>query len=138
MKNLLSILLASFVLLSGMNLSVAKHLCGGEVYAVKISFSGAKATCGMEKDVNTCPEQDGIASNCCRNEVSIFTVDNYFSSTNFQVKEVNQPVFQLFYLPLLQSLYLIDPPFEAYSDVSPPDNLIASEVSLPKICVFRI
>lgn len=138
MKNLLSILLATFVLVSGMNLSVAKHLCGGEVSAVKISFSGAKANCGMETDENTCSKQEGIASNCCTNEVSMFTVDNYFSSTNLQVKEINQPVFQLFYLPLLQSLYSINPTFEAYSDLSPPDNLIARAVSLPKICVFRI
>lgn len=138
MKKLLTILLASFILLSGMNLSVAKHFCGGKIADVKISFSGVKASCGMETDEQTCPVHGKVASNCCQNDISVFLVDNYFNSTTLQIKEVSQPVSQLFFLPLIQSLYSLVPTFQAYTDVSPPDKLLANVVSLPKICVFRI
>ena len=138
MKKLLTIFLASFILLSGMHFSVARHFCGNDVAEVKISFSEAKASCGMEINDNTSTEHDGISSNCCRNDISVFTVDNYFSSTSLQVKEISQPVSQLLFLPLIQSFYSLIPTFQAYTDVRPPDNLIVNAVSLPKICVFRI
>ena len=139
MKNILTILLASFILLSGMHLSVDKHFCGGEVADMKISFSGVKASCGMENNEDDCSEHVvAVPSNCCRNDLSVFTVDNYFSSSTLQVKEISQPVSQLFFLPLIQSLYSLVPDFQAYTDVSSPDNLIGNAVSLPKICVFRI
>ena len=138
MKNLLSILLASFILISGLNFSVAKHFCGDEVSAVKISLSGDKASCGMEENEKVCPVDGVSASNCCRNDISVFMVDNYFTSSSLQVKEVSQPVSQLFFLPLIQSLYSLVPTFQTYTDVRPYDTIIASAVSLPKICVFRI
>ena len=138
MKNILTILLASFILLSGMHFSVARHICDGEVADVKISFSEANASCGMEVNENPWTEQGAITSNCCQNDISVFTVDNYFSSSSFQVKEVSQPVLQLFFLPLIEYLYSLIPTFQAYTDVSLPDTIIASAVSLPKICVFRI
>ena len=138
MKNILTILLASFILLSGMHLSIAKHFCDGEVADVKISFSGVKATCGMENNEGTCSLHEVVTSSCCTNDLSVITVDNYFSSTTLKVKEISQPISQLFFLPLIQSLYSLVPTFQAYTDVRPPDTIIASAVSLPKICVFRI
>lgn len=138
MKNILTILLASFILLSGMHLSVARHICGGEVADVKISFSEAKASCGMEGNDNALTAQSGIASNCCHNDLSVLTVDDYFSSTSLEIQEVSPPVLQLFYLPLIQSFYSLVPTFQAYTDVRPPDNVLANAVSLPKICVFLI
>ncbi|HEY3371248.1 MAG TPA: hypothetical protein VGK10_10390 [Prolixibacteraceae bacterium] len=138
MKNILTILLASFILLSGMHFSVAKHFCGNEAAVVKISFSGAKASCGMENNDQTCSKGEEVASNCCRNDIAVLSVDSYFNSTSLQDKDVNQPVTQLFFLPLIQSLYSLVPDFHAYTDVSPPDKLMANAVSLPKICVFRI
>lgn len=138
MKNILSILLASFILLSGMHLSVARHICGGELADVKISFSEAHASCGMEENDETCSTDDELASNCCSNDLSVFEVDSYFSSSSLQIKEAGQPVLQLFFLPLIQSLFSQISTSQAYADGCPPDLLIANRVSLPKICVFRI
>ena len=138
MKNILSILLASFILLSGMHLSVARHICGGEVADVKISFSESHASCGMEDNDDTCSNEGELASGCCSNDLSVFEVDSYFSLSSLQIKEAGQPVLQLFFLPLIQSLYSLVPTSQAYADVSPPDLRIANGVSLPKICVFRI
>lgn len=138
MKNILSILLASFILLSGMHLSVARHICGGEVADVKISFSEDHASCGMEENENTCSTDGELTSGCCSNDLSVFEVDNYFSSSSLQIKEAGQPALQLFFLPLIQSIFSPISTSQAYTDVSPPDLLIANGVSLPKICVFRI
>jgi hypothetical protein len=121
-----------------MHFSVARHICGGEVADVKMSFTEAKATCGMESNENALKGHDGITSNCCQNDVTVFAVDNYYSSSSLQIKQVNQPVHQMFFLPLIQSLYSLVPTFQAYTDGWPPDKLIANGVSLPKICVFRI
>jgi hypothetical protein len=92
----------------------------------------------MENNEKTCTVPGELTSNCCRNDISVLSIDNYFNSTTLQIKEVHQPVSQLFFLPLIQSLYSLTPTFQAYTDVSPPDRLLASAVSLPKICVFRI
>lgn len=138
MKNILTIVLASFILISGMHLSIARHICGGELAEVKVSFSDAVAACGMEKDVNTCATSEEATSNCCRNEITRLSVDDYFGASPMQLKEVTQPVVVLFFLPLIQSLYSVEPEVQAFADVGTQANIVVHEVCLPKICVFRI
>lgn len=138
MKNILTILLASFILLSGMQLSITRHFCGGEMADVQITFSKVNASCGMEMDNTACSEQEDIASNCCRNEYAMLDVDDYLNSSSKQLKEISQPVFELFFIPLFQSLYSFDTALQTRADASPPEVLAANAVSLPKICVFRI
>lgn len=137
MKKLFSISFAFLILLSGLHLSIATHICGGEIAAVKWSFSGEKATCGMENPKQTCPEHKGIYSNCCHNEIVNYTVDNNYNPSSFQIKEVSKTLLQVFSIPVNSSL-----PFIAsnsfYTDVSPRDNSLTSAVSLADICVFRI
>lgn len=138
MKNLLTILLASFILISGMHLSIAKHICGGELADVKISFSEAASTCGMETSQTACATHEQASSDCCRNEITKLEVDNYFGSSSQHVKEVIQPVVVIFFLPLIQSLYSVDSNIQAFTDIGDDANITVKEVSLPKICVFRI
>lgn len=138
MKNILTILLASFILLSGMQLSIARHFCGGEMADVQITFSKDNASCGMEMNNTACAEHEGITSDCCRNEYSMLDVDDYLNASSKQVKEISQPVFELFFLPLMHSLYSLDAALQTRTDASPPETLVANAVSLPKICVFRI
>lgn len=139
MKNILTILLASFILLSGVHLSIARHICGGEIADVKFTFSGTNAGCGMEDDKSSCSEHnDEAASDCCRNEFSMMDVDDYLSSSSIQMKEITQPSFELFFLPLMQSLYSTEADLQLYTDAGPPHLLAPNAVSLPKICVFRI
>ncbi len=138
MKKILSVLFALFVILSGMHFSVANHFCGGKVADVKISFSGDKATCGMAEDEETCPLHDGLSSNCCRNEVSLFVVDNYNSPSSFQIEKILKKINQVFLMPVNQLSNLTTPSFQSYTAVGPPNNIAANDVSLPKICVFLI
>ncbi|HLN72311.1 MAG: HYC_CC_PP family protein [Methylococcaceae bacterium] len=138
MKNILTIVLASFILISGMHLSVARHFCGGKLADVNISFTEAVAACGMEADASACATHEKATSDCCRNEITKLSVDDYFGASSFQIKEVTQPLTVLFFLPLIQSLYSTEPDVQAFTDVGTQANIIVNEVSLPKICVFRI
>jgi hypothetical protein len=138
MKNILTIVLASFILISGMHLSIARHICGGELAEVKISFTDAVAACGMESDANTCAAHEKATSDCCKNEITRLSVDDYFGASSLQLKEVTQPVMVLFFLPIIQSLYSVEPEIQAFADVGTQANFIVHDVSLPKICVFRI
>lgn len=138
MKNILTIVLASFILISGMHLSIARHICGGKVADVNLSFSEAVAACGMEADASGCATHEKATSDCCRNEITKLSVDDYFAASSVQLKEVTQPVMVLFFLPLIQSLYSVESEVQAFADVGAQANIVVHDVSLPKICVFRI
>lgn len=138
MKNVLTILLAFFILISGMHLSIAKHICGGELADVKISISETTSSCGMEKAQTACGAHDQTTSDCCRNEITRLEVDHYFGSPSMEINKVFQPVVVLFFLPLIQSTYSVDSDNRVLAAADGNDKIPIREVSLPKICVFRI
>jgi hypothetical protein len=138
MKKLLAISFAFFIVLSGMHLSIAAHICGGEVAAVKWSFFGKKATCGMEKNQQTCLAHHKIKSNCCHNTIAFYSVDNNYSPSSIQINEITKILLQVFLIPLSFSLNAVTTSTSLSKIVSPPGNLPANAVSLPDICVFRI
>jgi len=138
MKNVLTILLASFILISGMKLSIVQHICGGELADVKFSISEAPASCGMETNQTACGAHEKSTSDCCRNKITKLGVDDYFGASSQQINEVFQPVVVLFFLPLIQSVFSSEIDIQAFTDVGYIANITPKEVSLPKICVFRI
>ena len=138
MKKILSILFALLILLSGMHLSIAKHFCGGELAEVKWSFSGEKATCGMECDENSYPSNNSVSSNCCQNEVAVYAVDNSYSPSSFQFKAATKHLSPVFLIPIGLLFRSTAFSFSAYTSAIPPDNIAVSAVNLAAICVFRI
>ncbi|MEI6554346.1 MAG: hypothetical protein WCL70_02025 [Paludibacter sp.] len=141
MKKLLSILFATLILLSGMHLSLATHLCGGEVSAVKLSFTHQKACCGMcaaEQTAST-PVNKGIEKeDCCKNEMAFYAVDNTYSPSTIQINHTANQLLQVFDIPKTIGIQSIHTNSVTNANVQPPGNYIASAVSLPDICVFRI
>ncbi len=137
MKKVFAILFAALILISGMHLSIAKHICGGEVAAVKWSFSSEKADCGMEKSKTT-SSQNEIASNCCKNEVAFYEVDNNYCPSSFLIKDLSKKLSQIFTAPVSFLTHSTKFSFTSYANVSPPDKRIANAVCLADICVFRI
>lgn len=139
MKKLFSILFAALILLSGMHLSLATHLCAGEVAAVKWSLSDEKATCGMEmaQQTNTTGKSYN-AENCCKDEISFYTVDSNFNPSSIQNhKPVNQ-LLQVFYIPTDSGVLFDTVQQSSNTTIQPPGQYFASAVSLPDICVFLI
>jgi len=138
MKKLFSILFAALILLSGMHLSLAEHLCGGEVSAVKLSFTHEKASCGMCASEITTAEKSISNESCCKDEMSFYAVDNNYSPSTLQVNHTANQLLQVFDVPKAIGILSIHTNSTSNTNVQPPGNYIASAVSLPDICVFRI
>jgi hypothetical protein len=138
MKKVFSILFAALILLSGMHLSFAEHLCGGEVSAVKWSFAHEKASCGMCA-TETKPAGKSIATeSCCKDEISFYAVDSNYSPSTLQINHTVNHQLQVFDIPKTIGIQFLHTNSTTNANVQQPGNYIASAVSLPDICVFRI
>ena len=139
MKKLFSISLALLMLLSGLQLTISMHYCGGELADSNVSILGHVASCGMESATDECTQPGNhVESSCCDNKVSVYTVDHNFSPSFSEFKAFSQTILQVFSIPENSTLHSITPIGQLFTDVSPPGSLLSSAVSLPKICVFRI
>lgn len=139
MKKLFSILFATLIVLTGMHLSVATHLCAGEIAAVKWSLSDEKASCGMEMDNQVYSAQKSFTTeNCCKDEMSFYTVDTNYNPSTIQIhKPVNQ-LLQVFYIPTELGILFGTTNQSTNTTIQPPGKFFASAVNLPDICVFLI
>lgn len=140
MKKIFSIFFAAMILLSGMHLSFATHLCGGSVSVVKLSFVREKATnCGMCGEEQIIPTQKSVSTkSCCKDEMSFYAVDQNYNPSTLQLnKPVNQ-LLQVFYIPENIAFHFFNAQYSTNTNVQPPGNYIANAVSLPDVCVFRI
>jgi hypothetical protein len=139
MKKLFSISIAFIMLLSGLQLTISRHYCGGELADSKVSVWGHIASCGMETSTEDCTHASSIEeSSCCKNKVSVYEVDHNYSPSFTEFKVFAQTVLQVFVIPENTSFHSLTSFTNRYTDVSPPGFLPANAVSLPKICVFRI
>ena len=138
MKKLISLFFAILIPLSGMNLSLAAHSCGGELSAIKVSFTHEKAGCGMCGDEGNTSETSMNSEGCCKNQMSILEVDHNYSPSTFQLNKPVLHVLQVFLIPSILGLQYFKNSASFNTNVQPPGNYIASAVSLPDICVFRI
>jgi hypothetical protein len=139
MKKLFSISIALLMLLSGMQLTISRHYCGGELADSKVSVIGQIASCGMETATNDCTQTGNhLKSNCCNNKVSVYTVDHNYSPSFTEFKAFSQSVLQVYLVPENNLFHSLTSFLQTSTDASPPGNFLATAVSLPKICVFRI
>jgi hypothetical protein len=139
MKKLFSISIALIMLLSGMQLTISQHYCGGELADSKVSLVGHVATCGMESATDECTQPGNhVKSSCCNNQVTVYAVDHNYSPSFTEFKAFSQTVLQVFPIPENITFHSLTFDDQKYTDVSPPGFLPANGVSLPKICVFRI
>ena len=118
---------------------MATHLCGGEVSAVKLSFTHEKAGCGMCA-AETIPSTDKTIGNesCCKDEMSFYAVDSNYSPSTLQINHTVNQLLQVFDIPKTIGIQFNHTNSSTNANVQPPGNYIASAVSLPDICVFRI
>ena len=137
MKKLFSILFATMILLSGMHLSIATHICGGEVSQVKLSFTDEKGSCGMEND-HAQPVGVSFNSECCHDQISFYSVDNNYNPSTNQMNDPVKQLLQVFAIPKVIGIQFNHTNSTLNTNVQPPGNYFASAVSLPDICVFRI
>lgn len=122
-----------------MHFTIATHYCGGELAASKGSFSGELASCEMEGSDDKCSTKGNhLDSNCCRNKVSAFSVDNNFAPSFTEFTSFAQHILQVYIVP---EYNIVNSPTTTNligKSVKPPGNFLLHAVSLPKICVFLI
>lgn len=125
------------MIISGMHLSLANHFCKGEMVAAKWSFSGKIADCGMNNSPWRCPLHNGISSDCCHDEITYLTIDNYVLPTT-QFNDLAQAFVPVFIEPNAETLSQRYSKIFLVEDIKPPNNINISAVQLAYICVFRI
>jgi len=139
MKKLLSISLALLMLLSGMQITISMHYCGGELADSKVSLTGHLASCGMEGETDECTQPGNhVESSCCNNQVSVYALDQNYSPSFSEFKAFPQSVLQVFTVPENSSFHSKSATNITSTDAGPPENTLVNAVSLPKICVFLI
>jgi hypothetical protein len=128
---------ASLVILFGMHLSLATHFCEGRVFASKISFTGEKASCGMES--NKCPiHQNQVASDCCKDQIANLSVDNEYSPSSTQIKDITRNILHTIYTPERIALFSLFHSNTLLTHVHSKDVGMAKSVSLTDICILQI
>jgi hypothetical protein len=137
MKKVLTILISAFLLASGMQVTLARHYCGGTLAGTRISITGKLASCGMEKPESSCPDHQVFNKKCCEDSVCFFSISsNYFPE-----------YFKLTYhtstrstVPLLTGNIIADNSYnpDLIIRVFPPGKHLKPRLSQSEICVFRI
>lgn len=138
MKKILSIVAATLVILSGMHFTVASHRCCGELASVVYSFTGKKASCGMEEDKLPAPSGSTMHTDCCKNLVTAFSADNDFVPSFHSIyPPVNREESAYAVLP---SLLLVTREYQRIcaTPEDPPPLRLPRTVDQSVICVFII
>lgn len=138
MKKLISILFAVLILVSGLHLTVASHICCGELAGVKYSFTGEKAGCGMTEEEIPATENGAVKGVCCINHVSQCCADNSYFAASSAVKKITTEVNTV--CDLLPQYSAPSPllPRTSQSMLGPPVPKLLHEVDLSFICVLII
>jgi len=127
------------MLLSGMQLTISRHYCGGELADAKVSLIGHLASCGMETASDECTQPGNhVKSNCCNDKISVYAVDHNYSPSFTEFNAFAQTVLQVYPIPENITFHSLTAEIQIITSASPPGFLPANAVSLPKICVFRI
>ena len=136
MKKVFSILIALIFLVSGMQITMSRHFCGGKLAEVKISFSGEKGSCGMVHNDDQGKNELAYDVKCCEDFQSKLTVTNNYFPQFFQINTVQSDNQTIFFRNTLHSEIQIKNS-NFYSTDYPPGNLHKC-LTQPEICVFRI
>jgi hypothetical protein len=122
-----------------MHMTVATHCCNGEMSATKVSFGGKLATCGMESDEKSYSSSEtNISLDCCKNEISVYSVDSDFAPSEFQFNEIVQVIPQEYVIPDGFFCHFNDFLSLNITNASPPTDFLSNAVSMADISVFRI
>jgi hypothetical protein len=139
MRKTASVLMAMILLLTGIHLSIASHLCQGRVVDVNISVTSANlSSCCMTGEVISSPSGKTFKTHCCINELTTLSVDSNYSPSHFKDIDVYQKVIHISGAFLKDIVEDLD--FTSYSRSahSPPGIYRKNAVELADICVFRI
>jgi hypothetical protein len=137
MKKVLTILIATVLLASGMHVTIDHHYCCGMLADIKISVTGKMASCGMEQSELSCPFHPVIDKKCCEDLVSCFSITSNYYPEYFRL--VN-PTSERNVIPAHKDNWISGISYnpELINCVFPPGDTFNSRLTQSGICVFRI
>ncbi len=137
MKSGFVILLSAFFLASGMQLTIDRHYCGGTLNSTIVSFTGEKASCGMELGYPECNSFPAISSRCCEDKLSQYVLSCNFIPEYFNIDRpfpvTRDMVFQNFILHQDNLSRL-----QSDMQIFPPGENLTGSPTCPQTGVFRI
>jgi hypothetical protein len=137
MKKVLTIIIAAFLLASGMQVSIDHHYCGGSLAGTRISLTGKLASCGMEKPESSSPGYLVFDKKCCEDHVSYYSISSNYYPEYFKL---TYPSSERWTIHLLTGNTISDNSY--YPDLNnwgfPPGDYFKSRLTQSEICVFRI
>jgi len=138
-KKFFAILFA--LLMSGamVSLTISTHYCGGVMVKSNASFSGTLATCGMENDNDSCPNNSQhIKSHCCETIVIKYSTDNNYTAPEMFSEGQKAPGHIIQVVNLADHQYREVTTSVVFLSQSPPNTHFPFGMTLAQICVFRI
>lgn len=139
MKKGVSIFLSLLMLVAILHLSVATHYCEGKEVAKVVSLSGKLASCGMKCSEDETPSPGiNFTRHCCDNTLTFCGISSNYSPTYSFVPESFQYNFQVLATPVALSVNSYTDLIPLFTNISPPDELMSTNVDLSDICVYRI
>jgi len=137
MKKVLIILIATFLLTSGMQVTIDHHYCGGSLADTRISITGKLASCGMEKPESSCPDHPGIDKKCCEDQLSFYSISsNYYPEAFKLTYPTSERGTIHLYTGNIISVNSYNPDLINWG--YPPGDTFKSRLTQSEICVFRI
>jgi len=137
MKKVMTILIATILLASGMQVTLDRHYCGGSLAGIRISVTGKMASCGMEKSESSCPDHLVFDKKCCEDQVSHFSISSNYYPEYFKIM---LPTWEKKIIDTTVSNFIVGESFntDLISWVLPPGDIPKSRLTQSGICVFRI
>ncbi len=121
MKQLISILLSSLILLSSTGVTYAQHFCGEYEMMAKITLGQESLSCGMVMPQDDgCSDESSKDHNCCDNEYTQVDTDDNFSGVSFDFQLQPEILAAFVSVFMLQEIEVDRDQLNYYKDYSPP------------------
>ncbi|MGB8489749.1 MAG: hypothetical protein WCE64_01690 [Bacteroidales bacterium] len=136
-KIFLSVVLAAFILFSGISLNYSAHYCEGKVVSTRISLGNQPASCGMEQSGSR-SGGDQLSDNCCETVAASFAISINYTSSTFDLRIPSATTLNSLFSAALIPSYSNLKSEEEFNTASPPGFLHPERNSTESLCIFRI
>jgi hypothetical protein len=138
MKTVISIPLMLLILITGININIASHYCGGNISGTKVSLTGELASCGMEHKSGDKSLLHVIKRHCCDDVISSCAISTIYIPSFFSVSDYGPDFFQTSNLPT-GLLISYNPEIFILTGIKrPPGNYMPDCHEQQVLCIFRI
>jgi hypothetical protein len=82
-KQIISIILSIFLLVSSTGITYAQHYCGELIMMEKLTFNEAQLSCGMAMVDDACGDENEEDHECCADQYTTISTDDNFAHATY-------------------------------------------------------